>query len=145
MQTLVPARLELGPEHELAELADGERGDRLECSGVVGALDECAHIVVDELGGHDVAKCHLREHELGRHALALGAGGDPGELITRLDLVGASHDLAQIGEGEGLTAQRGAQIHAPTRSAGMSGSVMSVANRCGSPATKSRHSGYPST
>ncbi|CAB4954232.1 unannotated protein [freshwater metagenome] len=144
MQAAVPKCKEPGVEHKLAELANGERRNGCESLSVVTTMDQCSDIVVDELVIEDLTQRDVGERDLCGHTLALRPSSHPGQLISGLLLIGPPEQLAQVGEHEGLTAQRGAVAHGATRSAGTTCSVMSVANRAGSPATKSRHSGKPS-
>jgi hypothetical protein len=75
-------------QHDLAQLAHGERADLREALAVVGALDELGDVVLDERRVGDLAERDVGERELRGHALELGAGGQPGELVPRLLLVG---------------------------------------------------------
>ena len=52
----------------------------------------------------DLAERHVGQDQLGGDALAFGIGGDPGEPVARLLLVGLGEHLAQVGKDKALTA-----------------------------------------
>ena len=82
-------------EDPFAELADGQTAEGLEGVAVERLADQPADLVgvgIDQRVVDDLAERQLGQDELGRHALALGPRGDPGELVARLLLIGRGED-----------------------------------------------------
>src|SRR5262249_46287494 len=98
----------------LAELADRQAAERAE-DGLVEAVEqEAAHLVVigvDQRALDNLAEPDICEDCLGGDAVALGGGGDAGEAIAGLLLVGLREDLAQVSEGETLVAENRGERH----------------------------------
>jgi hypothetical protein len=100
-----------------AELADGQGAQRPKTFVVECVEQEAANVVsirVDERTIDDVAEGHIGEDELGGDALALGPRRQPGEPVAGFLLVGPREQLAQIGEGKMLAANRRLVRHDPS-------------------------------
>ncbi len=119
-------------EEEFAELADRERANAGERGAVVGVEDEPRHVVrvgVDDGLIDDGGERHVGEGELGRDALALGARGEPGELVAGLRLVRLREQFAEVGEDEPLAADGVREWHVEAKRDSGSETVYSAMTR----------------
>ena len=69
----------------LAELADRQMGDRLECAGVVAVEDQARDVIVlvgDERLGKYGLQRDIGERQLGGNVLLGGCGGDAGQPVA---------------------------------------------------------------
>ena len=96
-------------EQPFAELADGQRTQRIEGVAVERVEKEAAYVVfvgIDQRTIDDMAERHVGENELGGDAFAFGACGDAGQLVAGLLLIGPGEHFAQVREVKSFAANR---------------------------------------
>jgi hypothetical protein len=96
----------------LAELAHGQAGDLAEGRSVEAVQNQLRDVVggrVDQGVVDDLGQGEVGQHPFGGDSLALGTGGDSGQAVARLLLVGPGEDVAQAVEAEPLGLDGGDQ------------------------------------